>query len=145
MKRTVLFTLLVSLFIFVGSTISGAGAGEDGKWILKKSTGNVSLYYKIGECNGSDVIFLKFDNKNNYNVRITWKESITDKANGAQIDNYKGQKELVLVPGVTQQDGCAGLNVEECVIRMTEVTPVRVVDPQELEFKDVKVSKVSNN
>jgi hypothetical protein len=143
MKKSILFTIMISLFIIMGNKSTGAVSGDDNKWILKKSSGNVDLYYKIGECEGSKVIFLKFENKNKYDVQVSWKEAITDKTYGNAIDSYSGQKQLILSPGITQQDDCSNVTCKECLIKMTEVSPVLVVDPVEIEFKDISVTQVS--
>ncbi|NTW26472.1 MAG: hypothetical protein HGA37_17370 [Lentimicrobium sp.] len=144
MKKLTLIAMMFSLCIFLGNKSFGAISGDDNKWARDKSVSNVDLYYMIGECNGEKVIFLKFDNKNNYSVKITWIEAFTDKTFNSVVENFNGAKQLTLPPGVTSQDGCNAIAHPECLINMNTVDPTHPVDPLNLEFKDVTVSKVTN-
>jgi hypothetical protein len=144
MKKTFLFTVMISLFIFLGNISFSAISGEDNKWTRDKSVSNVDLYYKISECNGEKVIFLKFDNKNDFSVKITWKEAIADKVFGNVVDCNYGEKQLTLPPGVTVQDGCSSISCPECQINVRTAIPTHEADPLNLEFKEVTVNKVTN-
>jgi hypothetical protein len=144
MKRAILFTIIFSLSIFMGNKSTASVSGDDNNWVLDKSVGNVDLYYKISECNGEKVIFLKFDNKNTYSVKVAWKEAVTDKTFGKEVDCYYGEKNLTLAPGVTLQDGCGSVLVPECQINLKTAIPTHPVDPLNLEFKEVTISKVTN-
>jgi len=144
MKKAILFSIMLTLSIFLGNKSMASVSGDDNNWVLNKSVGNVDLYYKISECNGEKVIFLKFDNKNNYSLKITWKEAIADKVFGNVVDCHYGEKQLTLPPGVTVQDGCSSISCPECQINMRTAIPTHEADPLNLEFKEVTVSKVTN-
>ena len=144
MKRAILFSIMFSLSIFLGNKSMASVSGDDNNWVLNKSVGNVDLYYKISDCNGEKVIFLKFDNKNNYDVKVAWKEAVADKTFGKVVECYYGEKQLTLAPGVTSQDGCGSVASPECLINLKTAIPTLPVDPLNLEFKDVNVSKVTN-
>jgi hypothetical protein len=144
MKKAVLFTIIFSLSLFLGNKSMASVSGDDNKWVLNKSVGNVDLFYKISECNGEKVIFLKFDNKNDYSVKITWKEAIADKVFGNVVDCHNGDKQLTLSPGITVQDDCTSALSPECRINVQNAIPTHVADPFGLEFKNVTVSKVTN-
>jgi hypothetical protein len=143
MKRSILFTIMISLVIIMGNTVTGAVAGDDNNWTFKKSSGNVDFYYKMGECNGEKVIYLKFENKNAYSVEVKWKEAISDKTFGTTVEGYYGEKQLTLAPGITSREDCSSGVNEQCLIKMSSVDPTFVVDPAGFEFKDISVSKVS--
>ena len=143
MKRAVLFTIIFSLTIFMGNKSMASVSGDDNNWVLDKSVSNVDLYYKISECNGEKVIFLKFDNKNNYDVKVAWKEAVADKVFGNVVDCYNGDKQLTLSPGITVQEDCNSALFPECRINVKNAIPTHVADPSSLEFKDVTVSKVT--
>ena len=144
MKRAVLFTIIFSLTIFMGNKSMASVSGDDNNWVLDKSVGNVDLYYKISECNGEKVIFLKFDNKNNYDVKVAWKEAVADKTSGKVVLCYYGEKNLTLSPGVKLQDGCGSVVSPECMINLKTAIPTHPVDPLNLEFNEVTISKVTN-
>lgn len=77
-----------------------------GEWILDKTIGNVDVYHKIANCEGSAVVMLKFDNKNTHAVKISWNELYLTKQVTQKIKGSKGSKSLVLPPGETAAKNC---------------------------------------
>src|SRR5262245_57752092 len=79
------------------------------EWILDTTVGNVDCYHQVTDCNGKKVVFLKFNNKNNYKVTITWKEVFVTKQVPQKQDGAFGQKQLVITPGETSQTDCTDI------------------------------------
>jgi len=142
MKKAILIFCITVLGILPGVNYA-SGSGDDNGWTLTKSAGKVDLFYKIGQCNGETVIFLKFDNKNDKSVTISWKEAVTDVKFGKTFEGQYGAKQLVLKPGITSSDNCSEASIGECVVRMTEIVPTFPAEPKSFEFKEVTVSKSS--
>lgn len=104
-------------------------------WILDKTVNNVDFYYQISKCNDDVVVFLKFDNRNRFNVKITWKEMFTTQ--GGEQSRYWGAKDLVLRPGVLAQTDCATVVNSKCLILPADVHPAYYAKIAAFEFKDV--------
>jgi len=109
-------------------------------WTLDATVSNVECYYKIESCNGSTIIFLKFNNKNANNVKITWNEVFK-----TQIDNsltgFQGQKELVLLPGSTADYDCNGVN-EILITRSAQISPAYPADVKQFKFSNLTVTNL---
>lgn len=76
MKYLYITLIFLQLYIF-------ANAQNSHQWqnIFLKPTGDnvqdgVAAFYKVDECNGQKVVFLKFINTNNYSVQIEWYDGI---------------------------------------------------------------------
>lgn len=74
-------------------------------WTLDATVDNVECYYKISTCNGGSTIFLKFNNKNSYPVKITWTEVFKTQIEN-NLSGILGEKSLVLAPGETADLDC---------------------------------------
>jgi len=159
MKKTTFYATLFSLVLFMGfsgkvSAGDGRSAemlmnpsaqvGQNNGWILATSSGNVDFYYKMAECNGEKVVFLKFDNKNNYTVKVSWKEAVMDKVFNKVTNAYYGQKEINLAPGVTGNDNCSSSGCAECMVGLTNFAATHAVDAQNFQFREITVSPSSN-
>ncbi len=112
------------------------------EWILDKSVGNVDFYHAITVCNGKKAVFLKFNNKNNYRVKVTWKE-VFKIPPGEKKDGYSGKKELVLAPGITSPKDCADVANKKNIILPGEIDPLSVNEILDFSFKEITVSNLS--
>jgi len=111
-----------------------------GSWILDETINNVECFYKIESCNGISTVFLKFNNKNAGNVKITWEESFqTQKESGLQ--GTADTKELILLPGFTADNDCSIVN-PVTIIKMHQVAPMYPGVIKSYNFINVKVSTI---
>src|SRR5687767_12988572 len=105
-KLTVLLLALItqaglSSFYSPGSTVSSNGkltasqADPVPQWVLYASVRNVDFYYRIGECTGKKVVFLKFNNRNSQKVKVSWKEVFNTQFE-VQKEGFRGTKHLML-------------------------------------------------
>lgn len=109
-------------------------------WILERSTDNVDLYYRMGECDGQKVVFMKFENHNAHEIKITWKETIQDNVSKSQVTGFYGEKHLVLEPGQVLQSDCSSSICQECITRSADVAPTHLVEIKEFSFSEVSIS-----
>ncbi len=113
-------------------------------WIFDKSVGNVDFYHKISNCQGQNVVFLKFENNNKHNVKISWKEVFVTQQEEAKKEGFKSEKKLTLIPGQTEASGCEDTINKACIILPEQAFPTHKVAILQFEFKDITVN-TSNN
>lgn len=135
MKKSIFFTIMLSVGLFMGSISHGFASD----WTLNKSTGNVDFYYKIGECNGQDAIFLKIVNKNNYGVKVTWTDVVNDNVSGMNVEARYGLKEHIVAPGASLQSDCSEAESSDLIVLAIKIIPTHKADITNFEFKNVKV------
>ena len=153
-----LLSILVILFLFVSSfsakneyrnpatTASSFSSGNpiailNTGWILDKTIENVECYHMLMDCDGHKAVLLKFNNRNAYKVKITWKE-VFDSQSEKAVVGYLGQKELVLSPGETAQNDCTVGKMTQCITRGSQVNPTYLAEIKQFSFKDIIVSTV---
>jgi len=110
-------------------------------WVLDKIVSNVEFYHMIGDCDGKKKVFLKFSNKNNCKVKISWKESF-DTQLEKHAKGFAGQKQIVLAKGEFVQGGCKTSNFKEVVIQPEQITPTYPAEVRAFEFVDIKVTRL---
>ncbi|MCU0370481.1 MAG: hypothetical protein MUC31_03610 [Bacteroidales bacterium] len=150
MKKEHFVKSMVSLLLLVGilSTVSVSGsafikmnlpAGET-EWILKTSNANVDFYYKIDNCNGEKAVFLKIVNKNDHKITVKWEELYIDRKSGVSIENFNGQKEIIILANTTVEAACNSREFVECLIPFSMVTPTTTIDVQSFDFMNISVT-----
>lgn len=109
-------------------------------WIFDKTVDNVEFYYRLMDCTGQKVVFLKFINRNTHNVKISWKESF-DTQTQKQIEGFRGRKHLVIGNGETSQTGCTDRRFRECLVLPEDADPTSIVQIVKFSYKEITVSK----
>lgn len=137
---------LIVLFVFLFPSYLMAQTNSPNKktatinWQLNATVDGVEFFHAITECSGSNVVLLKFNNKNDHPVKISWKEKFT-----TQLDVNKegaaGQKELVIAKGVTMPAGCDDNTRKKNVITGFDVQPHYVARISSFEFVEISVVK----
>jgi hypothetical protein len=110
-------------------------------WIFDKIVDNVECYHMIADCSGKKAVFLKFNNKNNYKVKLSWKEGF-DTQFEKHTKGATGQKQFVLSKGEMVQGSCSSAKFREGFISPEQITPTYVADIQDFEYIDIKVTRV---
>lgn len=141
------FLLIFSLCFFSFTPLKQASQKQDSHqrnkidaWIFDKVVDNVECYHMIAECSGKKAVFLKFNNKNNYKVKISWKEIFKEKGSEEKIENFKNTKQLVLSPGIKTVSSCSDPQNKELVITHDQVSMTHSVNIAKFEFDDVQVN-----
>jgi hypothetical protein len=137
--------LLLILFLFLSGLIhpqDNTTSTNSGFWVLDKTVKNVEFYHMISECSGKKVVFLKFNNKNNYKVKIAWKEVFQTKQQKEKIEGIKGTKELMLFPGIKSSDNCNTPNNTGLFISPEQVSLTHAVEILQFEFKEINVRSI---
>jgi hypothetical protein len=117
-------------------------SANSGPWVLDKTVNNVEFYHRMAECSGKKVVFLKMNNKNNYKVKISWKEAYKTKEQKEKIEGIKGTKELVLFPGIKSLDNCNTSKNAELFISPDQVSLTHGVEILQFEFKEINVRSI---
>jgi hypothetical protein len=112
----------------------------DVDWQLDATVSGVQFYHSITGCNGKKVVFLKFVNTNNYQVKIAWKEVFATQAD-QKVEGFLGQKKLLLSPGETSETDCENARRKECLILPSQVSPTYNADILKFDYKEITVSK----
>ncbi len=107
-------------------------------WVLYASVHNVDFYYRIGECTGKKVVFLKFNNRNTQKVKVSWKEVFNTQFE-VQKEGFRGTKQLMLPVGETAQSDCSNLKVKELLVLPSQVNPSYHADIKKFHFKNISV------
>lgn len=110
------------------------------EWILDKTVGNVDFYHRITDCDGKKAVFLKFNNKNNYKVSISWKEVFVTKQISEKKEGFFGQKKLVILPGETSPSDCSDKKNKVCLVGPDGVSPAYGAEIKEFYYKDISVT-----
>jgi len=107
-------------------------------WVLYASVRNVDFYYRIAECTGKKVVFLKFNNRNTQKVKVSWKEVFNTQFE-VQKEGFRGTKQLMLPVGETAQSDCSNLKVKELLVLPSQVNPSYNADIKKFHFKNISV------
>lgn len=108
-----------------------------GSWILDETINNVECFYKIESCNGATTVFLRFNNKNTGNVKITWEESFQTQLEKG-LPGGSTKKELILSPGFTSDIDCSSVN-PLTIINAFQVAPTYPSVIKSFDFINISV------
>ena len=139
-----LMVMMVSLLCLTQSTFAFSFSPltpphPNAEWVLDKTVSNVDFYYMISECDGKKVVFLKFNNRNDKKVKVSWKEVFSTQFEKTR-EGFKGEKQLVLSKGETLQDDCKNVNVKQCIVLPSEVSSTYLAEIISFTFSQVRVS-----
>ncbi|MBL0359417.1 MAG: hypothetical protein IPP72_22280 [Chitinophagaceae bacterium] len=109
------------------------------EWVLDKTVSNVDFYHSITACNGKNVVFLKFVNRNSQSVKISWQEIFVTSGRERR-EGFAGRKEMLIPTGTTTPADCADVASKKIIIRGGEVDPMSVVEIINFIYKDVTVA-----
>jgi len=145
-----IFLIFCGIFSATAFALESANFSKQGmqikdplpSWILDATAGNVSFYHLLISCSGKNTVFLKFENKNNYSVKISWKETFLTKQTTQQMKGFAGLKELIIPPGaILSASSCADITCKDCIIFPEKVSPAYMADIINFGFKDITATK----
>ncbi len=136
------FMILSFMFLCSNSFAQGRIHLPDkqGSWVFDKTVSNVDMYHMIDECNGKNVIYLKFENKNKFKVQINWKEVFVTSQVAAKTESFDGEKKLLLPAGQVMTTYCGETINQACLILAEKAIPHYKADFRNFEFKDVLIT-----
>ena len=113
------------------------------KWQLNATESGVKCYYRLTECNGQKLVFLKFENTNRKAVSISWNESFVAKEDKtAAKQSSFGIKEMELLPGIIEAVSCESADMQgKLITRPRQTTPVYRANIISFSFTNVIVKK----
>lgn len=116
---------------------------QDESWTLQTTVENVNFYYQIVDCDDNSVILLKFDNKNDFDVKVYWKQIIGTEQVPNTTQESVQQFEVVLNSGVTAPEGCTDQTLENLVIMPFEVDPTYLAEITNFSFSSISIEKTN--
>jgi hypothetical protein len=119
---------------------AGINLHPSSEWVLDKTVSGVDFYHSIIVCNGKNVVFLKFVNRNRSTVKVGWNEIFITRA-GQQVHGFSGRKEMVLSTGITTPGECSDAANKKTIIRGSEVDPMSVIEIVNFEYKEITVAR----
>ena len=108
------------------------------KWILDNEEQQVEFYHCLINCGGKAVVFLKFNNKNDHPVNISWKGVLTV-SEGIAKENTFSKKELLIPPGITTPADCTEAVNKLMILLPSNVATVAMQQWVDYSFKEVRV------
>jgi hypothetical protein len=126
----------ISLLFILIITGLAAYSQEMGAYTLGTSSGNVDCYYSLSECNGKTVVLLRFNNRNNTPVMLSWNEVFTTKQVSEKTIGYK-QKQIRLAPGISAPRDCEDADHKAYIVGEADVHLAYRADITGFEFRDV--------
>jgi len=133
-----LMALALLLFCLAFVKPNKALVTNDG-WVFHQTVNNVDFYHMLANCDGKKVVLLKFNNKNNHKVKVSWKEVFTTQFEKV-VEGANGQKQLIISTGETYSAGCNDNKIQELLVLPSQVRPTYAAQIKNFEFKNVDVT-----
>lgn len=130
-------TLLLALGLLFA--VSMETFGQDDSWTLQTTVDNVDLQYKIVDCGEKKAVLMRFDNKNDFSVQVSWRHIIGSTLVPNTTVESSDTFSIVIGSGTTAPENCEDSNLEALVILPTEVDPTYIADITNFSFSSVTV------
>lgn len=140
-QRPIVFALML-FGLLPANTLFAQSSSPDQNWIYDKTVDGVHFSHSIADCSGKKVVFLKFENKNIYQVEVSWKEVFETQVDAA-TEGFSGSKTMTIPSGITMPAGCADAANKKNIILPSEVSPLYVAVIKKFDFKDIHVTKIN--
>lgn len=138
-NRKFISTLCLSMLFLLFSVQVQA---QDDDWTLDSTVENVDLMYQLVDCDGAKAVLLKFNNKNAFEVKVTWKQVIATEEMPNNTQESVQSYELSLPSGVSAPDGCKDDENTSLIITPFEVDPTHMVLIQDFGFSSIIVERI---
>jgi len=134
------FSLVASAKILVNPSVISISSNnyqslEDG-WVLDTTINKVLFYHKIVLCEDRNVVLLKFDNQNDFEVSVSIKANFKTKQIPSFIEGFNGIS-LNLKSGLTAPLTCSDENNKNLIITGVDVDPTYIADILDFNFKEI--------
>jgi hypothetical protein len=116
---------------------------KDDSWVLDTTLNNVVFYHKLVSCGDKKAVLLKFENRNNFNVEISWKEIIGSKQEPNPNDEFSTTNTLIIQLGITQPIDCSDTTNAALVVLPVEVSPMFIADIESFSFSSITVKELN--
>ncbi|GAA4416220.1 hypothetical protein GCM10023187_47490 [Nibrella viscosa] len=115
---------LVTLLTSFNFTVLGGNIADE--WTLHSTVDGVEIYYKIAKCENISTVFLKVNNTNSQDVKVTWEEEFWTNAFHIAA-NPQGAKELTVKAKQALQNECGNFTSEQCTIPIIKVASIPIL------------------
>jgi hypothetical protein len=112
-------------------------------WILNTTVNNVVFYHKLVSCGDKKAVLLKFENKNNFEVEVSWKQIVGSVQVPNPNDDLASNNTLVLKPGTTEPNDCSDIENDILVVLPNEVSPMFIADIETFNFSSIQIKELN--
>ena len=112
-------------------------------WVLDTTVNNVIFYYKLVSCGDKKAVLLKFENKNNFDVEVSWKQIVGSKQIPNSNDELASNNTLVIKPGTTEPNDCSDTENAMLVVLPIEVSPMFIADIETFNFSSIQIRELN--
>jgi hypothetical protein len=116
---------------------------KDDSWVLDTTLNNVVFYHKLVSCGDRKAVLLKFDNKNNFNVEISWKQIVNSKQEPNATDEFSSLNTLIVNSGSVEATDCSDSNNDLLVVLPGEASPMYIADILSFSFSNIVVKEIN--
>jgi hypothetical protein len=116
---------------------------NDDSWVLDTTLNNIVFYHKIVPCGDKKAVLLKFENNNNFNVEISWKEIIGSKQVPNPNDEFSTTNTLIIQSGITEPIDCSDTTNAVLVVLPTEVSLLFIADIESFSFSSITINELN--
>ena len=135
-SKIVLLSVLAGLVFFFAPAKTHAQT-IDSSWVKYADTSGVSVYYDTVQCSGTRMLFVNFYNKDSFDVKIQWQDSI--KIEGMWIGIApNGNKTLTVGKGSVTSFSCSATSNKDCAIKASDWFSV-----PNLKITDYKIAAIT--
>lgn len=108
---------------------------------LDNTINGIKFYHQIVQCNGSNVVFLKFENTTNQNVTISF-NLVFDTQLEKGLSDFKSVKTILLKSGATLQTNCEDKSHPECIVTVLDASSAYLAKILAFSFANIIVVSV---
>ena len=110
-------------------------------WILDSTVSKVNFYHMVTTCDGKNTVFLKFENKNKFDVKVTWKEKFLTQQLGF-VDGFEGEKQLEIKSEETLMPSSCNDSKKQFIVFPQQVSPAYMAIVLDFGFKEIIVTEL---
>lgn len=126
MKRKLHF-LIVFVYSFFSSQTIYANTNDPNWQTIFLTPGGantidgVEAYFQLGECNGEDVVYVKFINRNDYYVKVEWFDGVfTQELKWINKSDEKDKRTVLIQPKKEAIGSCESTNSPNLMIKLND-------------------------
>lgn len=125
MNKTKHFLILISILFFsVPQFFSQNKDNWEPVYLLvtgANTMDGVEASFKLGKCNNEDVVFIKFNNHNDYPVKLEWFDAVFSQELRWINKDGEGNKKKLIVPAKMElKGGCENNTYSELIVKLKD-------------------------
>lgn len=161
-KRSIYLLLFLTIFVFttygndkkndykqfnkiisLSNSVDIVNQLNNNSWVLDMTINNVAFYHKIIICNNQKAVLLKFDNKNNFDVEVSWMSLVGSNQTPNPNQEYAKTQSLIIKPGISEPNDCLDNTIPELILLQKDVNPTFPAEVESFNFLRVKITELN--